>query len=77
MTDLRWVRPPRGSWHIVVLDSDRVGRTRTLCGRVLGGMWTDRQPDHAETLGTGKSCESCLRLEARRVDAQVATERDG
>ncbi len=58
--DVEWVqRRPELSWH-AVRDWTRVpGRARTVCGRTVSGETSDALP--AE-----KSCETCLRIVARR-----------
>jgi hypothetical protein len=60
MADLTWVKIR--SWHCVRLFSDRIGRTWTVCGRSTESTIVDKLP-------AGRSCESCLRIIARRVDA--------
>lgn len=52
-----WVWVRIRSWHAYV------GGGRTLCGRTI---WDGETSD---TLPAEKSCETCLRLVARRVDA--------
>ena len=60
--NVRWVKFPRGSWHIVLTPTGWVlTRYRTVCGRTADG------PDQDER-GEGRSCESCLRWLAKRVD---------
>lgn len=50
------------SWHAVRLT--RSIEPRTLCGRKASG-----DAEVVDTLPAGKSCESCLRIVARRADA--------
>ena len=64
MIDIVWVRIR--SWHILNF-YDRGGGANTLCGRRVGGM--DEPPVTIDVLGGGRSCESCLRIHARIVDA--------
>jgi hypothetical protein len=67
--DLKWVRKPGRSWHIIEVQSDRAGVTHTLCGRKFGGVQhTSDIIEWAPTLGDGRSCESCLRIQARHAD---------
>ncbi len=49
------------SWHAVATPTRVPGRSRTLCGRNAFGTPVDELP-------AGKSCESCLRIVARRAD---------
>ena len=66
--DIQWFQIV--SWHIVGLFSDRVGRTGALCGRrKLNAIIVD-------TLPSGKSCETCLRIQARQADTQPEPETD-
>lgn len=68
MADVAWFQIR--SWHVVRLFSDRVGRTYALCGRLkLNAVIVD-------TLPAEKSCETCLRLLARRIDKQPEPESD-
>ena len=60
--DVQWVKIR--SFHAVRLVSDRIGRTWTVCGRNV------EQAVIVDTLPGGRSCETCLRLVARRVDVQ-------
>lgn len=56
---IEWVK--FNSWHAVRLT--RSLRARTMCGRVakIGA-------ETSSTLPADKSCESCLRIVARRAD---------
>ena len=58
--NIEWVKIR--SWHAVRLT--RSIEPRTLCGRTAS-----MRGQRSETLPAGKSCESCLRIIARRVDA--------
>jgi len=66
--DVQWFRIR--SWHAVKLLSDRVGHTYALCGK------QQSDAEIVDTLPSGKSCESCLRILARRVDIQPEPETD-
>lgn len=60
---MKWFKVPNGSWH-VVRDTAAGGQLlRSLCGRYEKAVQFD-EPHPNE-----KSCESCLRLVARKVDA--------
>jgi hypothetical protein len=61
MADIQWFRIR--SWHAVRLFSDRVGHTYAYCGK------KQLDAEIVDTLPTEKSCESCLRILARKVDA--------
>lgn len=50
------------SWHVIRTHTRAPGRVVTLCGR---SATTEAA---AATLGTGRSCESCLRILARTLD---------
>lgn len=66
MANVQWFQIV--SWHVVRLWSDRVGRTYALCGRLkLNANIVDELP-------AGRSCETCLRILARRVDVQPEPE---
>jgi len=54
---MQWVKIR--SWHAIRQTRDL--RTHTLCGRISAGEIRDELP--AE-----KSCETCLRIVARRAD---------
>lgn len=49
------------SWHIVRL-STRTGQWMTLCGRVAHGLGAET----ADSFGDDRTCESCLRIAAKR-----------
>lgn len=57
---IEWVRIR--SWH--ALRVSRLIVPRTLCGRQ-----TQADDARSDTLPSGKSCESCLRIVARLADA--------
>jgi hypothetical protein len=60
MTDIVWVRIR--SMHAILTPTRVPDTYRTLCGRkATGDTWAK--------LGDAKSCESCLRIVARRADA--------
>lgn len=58
---MKWVKIR--SWHAVESYS-RIGSVRTVCGR-----WTSANPQVVEDLPTEKSCETCLRIVTRELDA--------
>lgn len=57
--DIEWVRIR--SWHAVLTPTRLPSTYKTLCGRRGSG-------DTVTGLPAGKSCESCLRIVARRAD---------
>lgn len=59
MSDRTWVQIV--SWHVIRNFTRVPGRVVTVCGRTFEGPTSD-------TLPSGKSCESCLRLVAREDD---------
>jgi len=65
--DVRWVQ--RVSWHAIreQVADEVTGEVsgRTFCGRV----WHDHAAQ-TDTLPVGKSCETCLRIIARRTDKE-------
>jgi hypothetical protein len=54
-----WIRIR--SWHGVLTPTRVPNSYRTLCGRTAHGTPADDLP-------AGKSCESCLRIIARKAD---------
>lgn len=50
------------SWHAVLTPTRVPGRHRTVCGR-------NAFSDPVDDLPAGKSCETCLRIVARKADA--------
>lgn len=61
--DVQWVQ--RVSWHAVRPHAVREPG-RTLCGLV----WHDHAAQ-TDTLPAGRSCETCLRIIARRADKET------
>lgn len=49
------------SWHAVLTPTRVSGRYRTMCGRTAFAEPVDDLP-------AGKSCETCLRIVARKAD---------
>lgn len=58
--DIEWVQIR--SWHAVATATRVANTYKTLCGRRASGA---AEPE----LPAGKSCESCLRIVARKADA--------
>lgn len=59
--NVTWVRIR--SWHALDLGDADFVMERTLCGRRGKGR------ERSDALPAGKSCETCLRIMARKVDA--------
>jgi hypothetical protein len=57
--DIVWVRIR--SMHAILTPTRVPDRYVTLCGRTASG-------DTNDDLGAGKSCETCLRIVARKAD---------
>jgi hypothetical protein len=57
---MQWVRIR--SWHLFGTWTRMPGVLITLCGRRADS------PEMRDTLPEGKSCESCLRIHARKTD---------
>ena len=57
--DVKWVQIR--SWHAVKAQDEPEGWATTYCGRAVAGLAVDALP-------AGRSCESCLRSIARKMD---------
>ena len=63
--DVQWVQ--RVSWHAIRSQPDGgLEPGRSLCGLI----WHDHAAQ-TDTLPVGKSCETCLRIVARRTDKET------
>ncbi len=60
--NVTWVRIL--SWHAASGLVSRGAKIHTRCGR-----WAAANSDMLEELPAGKSCETCLRIVAKRADA--------
>jgi hypothetical protein len=60
--DIQWVKIR--AWHAVRPDRSIPDWNLTYCGRAVGNL-----DPHLDRLPGEKSCESCLRIIARKVDA--------
>jgi hypothetical protein len=63
MADITWVKI--ASWHILRFDDPKA----TVCGLEVG-----EEDEVSDELGTGKSCENCLRIIGRKIDEEPVSE---